>query len=151
MSRMSITPEDFVSFLSLLASEKNIQVVVHHDAKGGILTGTSATVGGICGGPMGMVIGGLFGGTVAAITCKSTQEELAPILTSLKREQRLHIFNAFSDILCELDKKTYTELCFYVERNPDMKQEITRKLKIYIQSTWKTEIIHARTQHGMYE
>ena len=148
---MSVSPEDFVSFLSLLASEKDIRVMVHHDAKGGILTGTSATVGGICGGPMGVVIGGLFGGTVAAITCKSTQEDVATILTHLKKEQRVNLFKAFADILCELNPKSYTELCSAVERNPDMKQMIVRKLKIYIRQAWKVEIIDSRTQHGIYE
>ena len=148
---MGVTPEDFVSFLSLLASEKDLRVVVHHDAKGGILTGTSATVGGICGGPMGVVIGGIFGGTVAAITCKSTQEDVANILTHLKKDQRNDLLKAFSDVLCELNPKNYTELCSLVERSPDQKQMIVRKLKMYIRQAWNVEIIDSRIQHGIYE
>ena len=148
---MNISAEDFVSFLSLLASEKDLRIVIHHDAKGGILTGTSATVGGICGGPMGLVIGGLFGGTMAAITCKSTQEDVATILTQLRKEQRIDIFKAFSDILCEINPKNYTEFCSKVERDPDMKQTILRKLKIYLREVWKVEIIDSRIQHGLYD
>lgn len=148
---MTVSAEDFVSFLSILASEKDIRVVIHHDAKGGILTGTSATVGGICGGPMGLIIGGIFGGTMAAITCKSTQEDVATILTNLKKDQRNELLNAFSDILCELNPKNYTELCSLVERKPDMKQMIVRKLKIYIRQAWKVEIIDSRIQEGIYE
>ncbi len=148
---MSITPEDFVSFLSLLASERDIRVIVHHDVKGGILTGTSATVGGICGGPFGVVIGGLFGGTVAAITCKSTQEDLATVLTHLKKAQRSQIFDAFSDTLCEISPKGYTELCSFAERNPDIKHEIIKKLKTFIQDTWKVEVLDARIKHGIYD
>ncbi len=151
IGRMSVSPEDFVSFLSLIASEKDIRVVVHHDAKGGILTGTSATVGGICGGPFGVVIGGLFGGTVAAITCKSTQEDVSTILTHLKKDQRLHLLEAFSDTLCELKPKGYTELCSLAERNPDIKHEMVKKLKVYIRETWRFEILDARIQHGIYD
>eukprot|EP00794_Sanderia_malayensis_P018546 gene18546-20407_t len=148
---MNVSPEDLVSFLSVLASEKDIRIIVHHDAKGGILTGTSATVGGICGGPVGLIVGGLFGGTVAAITCKSTQEEVSSILTHLKRDQRLHIFEAFSDTLYELNPTGYTELCSMVERNLDIKQEIIKKLKEYIHDTWKVDILDARIHHGIYD
>ena len=148
---MSVNAEEFISFLSLLASEKDIRVIIHHDAKGGLLTGTSATVGGICGGPMGLVIGGLFGGTVAAITCRSTQEEVATLLTHLRKDKRMDLFDAFSDILCELNPKNYTELSSIVERNPDMKQTIVRKLKIYIKQAWKVEILDSRIKHGIYE
>jgi len=148
---MGISAEEFVSFLSLLASEKDIRVVVHHDAKGGLLTGTSATVGGICAGPMGLVVGGLFGGTMAAITCKSTQEDVATILTSLRKDQRNDLFSAFSDIVRELNPKSYTEMCSTVERSFDMKQTIVRKLKIYIREVWKADIIDTRIEHGLYE
>ena len=148
---MGISAEEFVSLLSLLASEKDIRIVVHHDAKGGILTGTSATVGGICGGPMGILIGGIFGGTMAAFTCKSTQEDVATLLTQLRKEQRNDIFKAFSDILCEINPTSYTELRSKVERNPDMKQTIVRKLKIYLRDVWKVEITDSRIQQGLYE
>ena len=148
---MGISAEEFVAFLSLLASEKDIRVVIHHDVQGGLLTGTSATVGGICAGPMGLVIGGLFGGTVAAVTCKSTQEDVATILTNLRKDQRNDLFSAFSDIVRELDPKNYTEMCSTVERSLDMKQTIVRKLKIYIREVWKAEIIDTRIGHGIYE
>ena len=147
---MSVSPEDLVMFLGLLSDEKELIAVVPQDFKGGLLTGTSATIGGLCGGPAGVVLGGIFGGTMAAITCKERLEKVTEILTHLKREDRELIFTAFSSTIDKANPKNYTELCWIAERDKDLKQEFLRKLKQYIEKDWKMRIYDPRSKPEGY-
>lgn len=144
---MPITPEDFIVYLCVLSEEINLKVAIPQHTKGGLITGTTATVGGFCGGPLGVLMGGAFGGTLAAISCKDRQEFVKDILLRLKRHERLQIFEDFNKELLEEEferSRSYSELSARLERNLDLKHDVIRYLKEYVVRQWKVQIIDER-------
>ena len=144
---MPVTPEDFVCYLSILSDEINLKVGFPQHMKGGLITGTSATVGGFCGGPLGVLMGGAFGGTIAAISCKDKEEFVKDILMKLKRHERVAIFEDFQkEILAEEFRKckSYSELSSRLERNLDLKHDVIRYLKEFVVKQWKAQIVDER-------
>ena len=49
--------QDVMELLSLLADEEKLKVTVTGALRGGLITGASATVGGLLAGPIGMAAG----------------------------------------------------------------------------------------------
>ena len=144
---MPVTPEDFVCYLSILSEEINLKVGFPQHLKGGLITGTSATVGGFCGGPLGVLMGGAFGGTLAALSCKDKQELVKDIMLKLKRQERVAIFEEFQkDILAEEFKscKSFSELSARLERNLDLKHDVIRYLKEFVVKQWNVQIVDER-------
>ena len=141
---MPVTPEDFVIYLCVVSEEMNLRASISQHVKGGLITGTSATVGGFCGGPLGVIMGGAFGGTLAAVSCKDKVEFVKDILLKMGRAERLKIFEHFYENLLEdeFDRaKSYSELSARLERNLDLKHEVIRCLKDYVMKNWKVNII----------
>lgn len=144
---MPVTPEDFVVYLSLLSEEMNLRVVVPQNIKGGLITGTSATIGGLCGGPVGLLFGGAFGGTVAAVSCKDKCEEVKDLMVKLDRQKRLQIYNAFESLLEEeFRARNFTEFNARIERNLDLKHDILKELKSFILKTWRLQLYDPRVK-----
>jgi len=146
---MPITPEDFIVYLCVLSEEINLQVAIPQHMKGGLITGTTATVGGFCGGPLGVLMGGAFGGTLAAISCKDRQEFVKDILLRLKRQERLEVFENFHKALLEEEferSRSYSELSARLERNLDLKHDVIRYLKEFVVKQWKVQIIDERVK-----
>eukprot|EP00111_Clytia_hemisphaerica_P023060 TCONS_00067840-protein len=147
---MPITPEDFICYLSILSDEINLKVGIPQHFKGGIITGTSATVGGFCGGPLGVLMGGAFGGTLAAISCKDQQKYVKDVLLTLKRDERYCIYEYFKTNLLEHEFgkcKSYSELSSRLERDLDLKHDVIRVLKEFVVGQWKVQIIDERLGH----
>ena len=144
---MPVTPEDFVCYLSLLSEEINLKVGFPQHLKGGLITGTSATVGGFCAGPLGVLMGGAFGGTLAAISCKDKTEFVKDIMLKLKRDERVAIFEVFrDDILSDSFRtcKSFSEFSARLERDLDLKHAVIRCLKEFVVKHWKVQIVDER-------
>ena len=140
---MPVSPEDLVIYLALIAEEKNLQVLVPQNIKCGIITGTSATVGGFCGGPVGVLLGGAFGGTVAALSCKDKCLHVKDLLVSLSHSKRIELFDAFQDVLADelLRSRNYTELSSRIEKDLDLKHEVLRTFKEFLVLKWKFQFL----------
>lgn len=143
---MPITPEDFVIYLCVISEEINLRVSIPQHLKRGLITGTSATVGGFCGGPLGVLVGGAFGGTIAAASCKATIEEVKDIVLKLNREKRLELFQQFNELLEEefYRSKSYAEFSAKLDRNVDLKHEVIRTFKTLIEQRWKLKVVETR-------
>ena len=149
---MPASAEDLVTYLSLLSEELNLRVYVPQNVKGGLITGTSATVGGMCGGPVGVLLGGVFGGTVAAVTCKPEVNHLRDILVGLNRSKRMEVFKYFEDSLSNtLNRaRNFTELNSMIERNPDLKHTIINRLKQFVTCECGLKIYDPRLKEEEY-
>lgn len=122
----------------------DLQVLAPQKMKGGLITCTSATVGGVCAGPLGLLLGGMFGGTVAAYTCKPQVMPVKDILSSLPRDQRQRLYQSFEKTLFDEDLhrvRSFQELSTRLARDLDTKHVIQNKLKEVVQLEWNL-VIH---------
>ena len=82
---MPVSQEDLVSLLAIITSEHKYKVTNSSSrVKGGLMTGIGATVGGVCGGPVGLV-----GGSLAAWRGKSTPIPLDQYLMDINKQGHL--------------------------------------------------------------
>ena len=142
---MPVTPGDLVVYLCLLSEEMDLRVTVSRHMRGGLITGTSAAVGGICGGPLGVLLGGVFGTTVAAVSCKDKYEFVKDIMINLNFSKRMEIFDAFQTLLRdEFLAKNFTEFSARIEKNLDLKHEVLKTLKTFLVQKWKLKLFDPR-------
>ena len=144
---MPVTAEDLVIYLSVLSEEMNLLVLVPQNIKGGLITGTSATLGGLCGGPAGLLFGGAIGCTISAVSFKPKTEEAKDLLVNLSRKDRVSIYDEFATLLeKELRCRNYTEFSACVERNVDLKHDVLKHFKSYILNKWKLKLYDPRVK-----
>ena len=147
---MPARPEDLIIYLSILAEEKNLTVMVPQNVKSGIITGSSAAIGGFCGGPVGLLVGGAFGGTVAAFSCRDKSIQVKDLLVSLDFSKRIEVFNAMESVLeNEITRsRNYTELSANIERNLDLKHDVLRTFKEFVVRKWGFQFYDPRCKIG---
>ena len=120
--------------------------MVPQNIKSGLITGGSATLGGMCGGPVGLLLGGAVGGTVAALSCKDKCVEVKDLLVALNYSGRMQVYDAFEETLqSALERsRNYSELSAKIEKNLDLKHDVLRLLKEFIVKEWKLTIFDPR-------
>lgn len=141
---MTISAEEFIVYLSLLSDELKLKVKISQEVKGGLITGTSATLGGFCGGPVGMLVGGVFGGTIAAVSCKDRQENVKDILVSLDRTKRLDLQNSFMGFLeDDFESLSFSQFCRKLDENCELKYKVQKHFKSYLQEKLHLKVWNA--------
>ena len=141
---MTISAEEFIVCLSLLSDELKLKVKISQEVKGGLITGTSATLGGFCGGPVGMLVGGVFGGTIAAVSCKDRQENVKDILVSLDRTKRLDLQNSFMGFLeDDFESLSFSQFCRKLDENYELKYKVEKHFKSYLQEKLHLKVWNA--------
>ena len=141
---MTISAEEFIVYLSLLSDELKLKVKISQEVKGGLITGTSATLGGFCGGPVGMLVGGVFGGTIAAVSCKDRQENVKDILVSLDRTKRLDLQNSFISFLeDDFENLSFSQFCRKLDENYELKYKVEKHFKFYLQEKLHLKVWNA--------
>lgn len=145
---MPARPEDLVIYLSILSEEKDLHVMVPQNLKSGFITGGSAAVGGFCGGPVGLLVGGAFGGTVAALSCKDKCVVVKDLLVALNYDKRVEIFDALHDVLENVIQRSrnYTELSATIEKDLDLKHAVLRSFKDFITLKWGFKFYDPRSK-----
>ena len=129
---MPVSPEDLVSLLAILTSEQRYQITDNHRLKGGLLTGISATVGGVCGGPVGLVIGSLVGGSLAAWKGKTTAIPLDQYLMDMNKEQRQAMHAHMKYLIEECKVQNFVGLNAKVATDPELKRRFLEVLLCYL-------------------
>ncbi|KAK3862241.1 hypothetical protein Pcinc_031872 [Petrolisthes cinctipes] len=77
---MTINTPELLSLLAQLCEEKNLQVTVTESMKGGVITGSTAFLGGLLGGPIGLAVGGTVGGLTAAYLSQGKFKSAASVI-----------------------------------------------------------------------
>ncbi|XP_063859455.1 protein C19orf12 homolog isoform X3 [Scylla paramamosain] len=108
-STMPINTVEILSLVTQVCEEEKLQVPIKESLKGGLIAGTTTTIGGLLGGPIGLAIGGTVGGLTAAYLAQDKFRSVADVirndLTPLQKERLsssvLRIINDFgpADVL----------------------------------------------------
>ena len=139
---MSLTPEDFIGVLAMVASDEKYQILPGKSRwKGGLITGAGATIGGVCGGPAGAVLGGVIGGSVAAWRGKATHTPLDEYLIDMSREQRLELFKYMRYLVDECKVNSVVGLNAKVATDPVMRRRIMDVLLCYLKTEKGLQVV----------
>ncbi|KRT79524.1 hypothetical protein AMK59_7637, partial [Oryctes borbonicus] len=100
---MAVVTIRIVEALSELAEYENLRVTVAESAKGALIVGSCAFLGGLVGGPVGLGVGGVIGAVTAAARGRGKFKSVAHVLKhDMTPEQRerlaLSLVRAFQNI-----------------------------------------------------
>lgn len=138
---MPVSPEDLVSLLAIITGEQNYQVTLNSNrVKGGLMTGLGATVGGVCAGPVGLLVGGLVGGSLAAWKGKSTSIPLDQYLMDINKEQRQEMFGYMKYLIDECKVQNFVGLNAKVATDPELKRRFLDVLLCYLKVELKLNV-----------
>ncbi|XP_063859450.1 protein C19orf12 homolog isoform X2 [Scylla paramamosain] len=88
---MPINTVEILSLVTQVCEEEKLQVPIKESLKGGLIAGTTTTIGGLLGGPIGLAIGGTVGGLTAAYLAQDKFRSVADVirndLTPLQKER----------------------------------------------------------------
>lgn len=137
---MPINTQELMSLSSQLAEERNMKVAVKESAKGGIIAGTTTFLGGLFGGPIGLAVGGMFGGVTAAYMSSGKFKCVASIiLNDMTSQQQQQLANSLWNVLSDIDASDITTISLMILA-PDMKTRLVREMVNYFQSQMQMQI-----------
>lgn len=100
---MAVVTIKIVEALSELAEYENLRITVTESAKGALIVGSCAFLGGLVGGPIGLGVGGVIGAVTGAVRGRGKFKSVAHVLMhDMTPEQRerlaLSLIRAFQNI-----------------------------------------------------
>ncbi|NWX26645.1 CS012 protein, partial [Notiomystis cincta] len=136
---MPIHFDDVMKLLSHVATVKGMKAAVTHSGRGALLTGASAFVGGMLGGPPGIAVGGAVGGLLGWIT--SGQFKSVPqILMELPAAEKQKLYTEAVAIIKNLNWTDAAQLIGLVMANHGVMEKVLAVLVTYLTSELKAQI-----------
>nr|XP_006008747.1 PREDICTED: protein C19orf12 homolog [Latimeria chalumnae] len=127
---MPLRVDDVMRLLCHLSEERSIRAAVKHSARGAMVAGATAFVGGLMGGPPGLAVGKHL------ILLPQIIMELPPI-------QQQKLYNEVVAVMRDLDWTDSTHLIALVMGNSVLQQQIVATLVSYV-----TRELSAQVQYG---
>uniref|UniRef100_U3JBR5 Chromosome 19 open reading frame 12 n=1 Tax=Ficedula albicollis TaxID=59894 RepID=U3JBR5_FICAL len=123
LAEMPIRADDVMQLLSHVAQVKGMKAAVAHSGRGALLTGASAFVGGMLGGPPGIAVGGALGGLVGWMT--SGQFKSVPqILVELPAVERQKLCTEAMAVVKNLNWTDAAQLIALVMANSTLTEKV---------------------------
>ncbi|NXT99096.1 CS012 protein, partial [Buphagus erythrorhynchus] len=139
---MPVRADDVLKLLSHVARVKGMRAAVSHAGRGALLTGASAFVGGMLGGPPGIAVGGAVGGLIGWIT--SGQFKSVPqILVELPDAERQKLCAEAMAVVRNLNWTDAAQLIALVMSNSTLTDKVLGVLTNYL-----TNELNAQIRYG---
>ncbi|NWH97583.1 CS012 protein, partial [Tichodroma muraria] len=139
---MPICVDDVMQLLSHVAKVKGMKAAVAHSGRGALLTGASAFVGGMLGGPPGIALGGAVGGLVGWMT--SGQFKSVPqILVELPAAEKQKLCAEAMAVVKNLHWTDAAQLIALVMTNSSLTDKMLGVLTTYLTNELKAQIKYA--------
>ncbi|XP_064414594.1 protein C19orf12 homolog [Latimeria chalumnae] len=140
---MPLRVDDVMRLLCHLSEERSIRAAVKHSARGAMVAGATAFVGGLMGGPPGLAVGGALGGMLGAWMTSGQLKPLPQIIMELPPIQQQKLYNEVVAVMRDLDWTDSTHLIALVMGNSVLQQQIVATLVSYV-----TRELSAQVQYG---
>ncbi|NXI23445.1 CS012 protein, partial [Sterrhoptilus dennistouni] len=136
---MPIPVDDVMALLSHLAKVRGMKAAVAHSGRGALVTGASAFVGGVLGGPPGIAVGGAVGGLIGWMT--SGQFKSVPqILVELPSAEKQKLCAEATALVRNLNWIDAAHLIALVMANSSLTDKLLGVLTTYLTNELKAQI-----------
>ncbi|NXQ27083.1 CS012 protein, partial [Alaudala cheleensis] len=136
---MPIRTDDVMALLSHVASVKGMKAAVANSGRGALVTGASAFVGGVLGGPPGIAVGGAVGGLIGWMT--SGQFKSVPqILLELPPAEKQKLCAEAMAVVKHLDWTDAAQLIALVMTNSTLTDKVLGVLTTYLTNELKAQL-----------
>ncbi|XP_004479108.1 protein C19orf12 homolog [Dasypus novemcinctus] len=137
---MPIVVEDVMKLLCTLSAERKMTAAVKHSAKGAVLTGAVAFMGGLVGGPPGLAIGGAVGGLLGAWMTSGQFKPVPQILMELPPAEQQKLFNEAAAIIRQLEWTDAVQLTTLVMGSEALQRQLLAMLVSYVTKELQAEV-----------
>ncbi|NXQ54363.1 CS012 protein, partial [Anthoscopus minutus] len=136
---MPVRVDDVMELLSHVAKVKGMRAAVSNSGRGALLTGASAFVGGILGGPPGIALGGAVGGLLGWMTSEEFKS-VPQILMALPPAERQKLSAKAMAVVSNLHWIDAAQLIGFVMANPTLMDKVLTVLANYLTNELKAQV-----------
>lgn len=116
---MPVSVTDLQRVMAVLAEEDDLKVTVKNAAYGGVIAGITTTVGGLVGGPPGLLIGGAVGGALA-YGASGDFKPVSKVIKDMNAHDRQLLYDRMKDIIENLAIDDYLALMAFLSGGPGL-------------------------------
>ncbi|XP_050835063.1 protein C19orf12 homolog [Serinus canaria] len=139
---LPVRADDVMTLLSHVATVKGMKAAVSQSGRGAMLTGASAFVGGMLGGPPGIAVGGAVGGLLGWMT--SGQFKSVPqILMELPAAEKEKLCAEAMAVVKNLDWTDAAQLIALVMSNSALTEKVLGVLTTFLTNELKAQLKYA--------
>ena len=122
---MVIRTDEMIHIVTTLSDDSGLKVTINESVKGGLITGTACTVGGLILGPVGLALGGAIGGFVAYVLGDGKFKPVSNVIMyDMRDEDRQKLATAVRNIIADLDAADAVQLMVLINGNAALKGRI---------------------------
>ncbi|XP_029902953.1 protein C19orf12 homolog [Myripristis murdjan] len=132
--------DDVMRLCCDISAHHQIKAAVKSSAKGAMVAGGTAFVGGLLGGPPGIAVGGAVGGLLGSWLTSGQFKPLPQILMELPPSQQQKLYSDIMAILGNLDWTDVAQLIALVMGNATLQQQVTAALLNYVTKELRAEV-----------
>ncbi|XP_053304492.1 protein C19orf12 homolog [Spea bombifrons] len=140
---MPFNVEDILRLLCHVSDQQKMRAAVKHSARGALVAGAGAFLGGLMGGPPGLAVGGAVGGLVGAWMTSGQFKPIPQIIMELPPVQQKTLCDSVYAIIRNLDWTDATHLIMLVGGNAALQQKVAAALISFV-----TQELQAEIQYG---
>lgn len=140
--KMVIRTDEIIGIVTKLSDETGLKVTLNESVKGGLITGTICTIGGLILGPVGLALGGAIGGVLAYVKSDGKFKPASQvILYEMNAEDQRELVTSVKNILKELDATDVVQLMVLVNANPALKGRIIQQVVDFLQNQLRLSVM----------
>ncbi|KAM9860473.1 protein C19orf12 homolog [Aulostomus maculatus] len=140
LSGMAPRMDDVMRLCCEISAHDQIKVAMKNSAKGAMVAGGTAFVGGLVGGPPGIAVGGIVGGLLGSWLTSGQFKPLPQILMELPPAQQQKLYRDILAVLGSLNWTDAAQLIALVMGNATLQQQVTAALLNYITKELRAEV-----------
>ena len=130
VQNMVIRTDEMLNIVTTLSDDSGLKVTINESVKGGLITGTACTVGGIILGPVGLALGGAVGGFVAYLLGDGKFKPVSNVIMhEMRDEERQQLATSVRNIVADLDATDAVQLMVLINGNAALKGRIGKNSK----------------------
>ncbi|KAM9409724.1 protein C19orf12 homolog [Pholidichthys leucotaenia] len=132
--------DDVMRLCCEVSAQNEIKVAIRSSAKGAMMAGGSAFVGGLVAGPAGIAVGGALGGLLGSWMTSGQFRPLPQILIELPPAQQRKLYDAIMGVLGNVHWTDAVQLVSLVMGNATLQQQVTAALISYVTKELRAEV-----------
>ncbi|XP_041282564.1 protein C19orf12 homolog [Onychostruthus taczanowskii] len=140
---MPVRADDVMALLSHVATVKGMKAAVANSGRGAMLTGASAFVGGMLGGPPGIAVGGALGGLLGWMTSEDFKP-VPQVLMELPAAEKQKLCAEAMAVVQNFDWKDAAELIKFVMSNSFIRDKLLGVLTTFLSNELNAQVKYGK-------
>lgn len=138
---MPVSEADILNLMAILADENGLQVTVRRAVYGGAIAGITTTVGGLFGGPVGLLAGGVVGGALAYVSSRDFRP-VSQVIRDMNDHDKQLLYNSVKEIVENSGIDDYPALIAFLRESSGLptRQQLMDELVSFLRDNMRLRV-----------